>query len=75
MVLLPGNTPGAAREYLDSSDVLPSLEAGIEEMLRACADTKTNPINFLTQSAGPATETIALDLDVDDGGKVSLSIS
>ena len=46
MVVVSG-APAGAREYLDSSDVLPSLEIGLEEMLRACADTKKNPVNFL----------------------------
>ena len=47
MVLL--NEPGA-REYLDKTDLLPSLEVGIEEMLRACTDdTRRNPINFLAE--------------------------
>jgi ABC-type branched-subunit amino acid transport system substrate-binding protein len=36
-----------ARAYLESTDLLPSLEAGIEEMLRQCADSQKNPINFL----------------------------
>ena len=48
MVLL--NEPGA-REYLQSTDLLPSLEAGLEEMLKNCSgtDSKKDPINFLAQ--------------------------
>jgi hypothetical protein len=44
MVLL--DEPGP-REYLQSTDLLPSLEAGIEEMLKACSVEGKDPINFL----------------------------
>lgn len=46
MVLL--NEPGA-RKYLESTDLLPSLEIAIEEMLKKCAtpDSKQDPINYL----------------------------
>ena len=38
-----------ARQYLEQTDVLPSLEAGLEEALRACSSTDStqDPINFL----------------------------
>ena len=42
----------SARDYLDKADLLPSLEAGIEEMLRACSsdsDGKKDPINYLAR--------------------------
>lgn len=40
------------REYLQQTRLLPSLECGLEEMLRACADAsrvgkRRDPINFL----------------------------
>ena len=47
MVLL--NEP-ASRQYLrNETDVMVSVEAGLEEMLKACAssDSKKDPINFL----------------------------
>lgn len=46
MVLL--NEP-SSRAYLESTDLLPSLEVGIEEMLKTCmaADNTQDPINFL----------------------------
>ena len=56
MVLLsssdPTSEPGPARSYLEDTDVLPSLEVGIEAMLRACTEAaetgaKVDPINFL----------------------------
>ena len=51
MVLLSSSTevPSDAREYLDKTNLLPSLEAGLEDMLKACggADSKQDPINFL----------------------------
>lgn len=38
----------SVRGYLDEHDVLPTLEAGFEEMLRACSGSeKKDPINFL----------------------------
>jgi len=46
MVVLQG-LPASSREYLESTDLMPALEAGLEEMLRKCADTKKDPINFL----------------------------
>ena len=48
MVLL--NAPaGTSKKYLDETNVLASLEIGLEEMLRACADGKRNPLNFLAE--------------------------
>lgn len=46
MVLL--NEP-STRAYLESTDLLPSLEVAIEEMLKTCAtaDSKQDPLNFL----------------------------
>ena len=40
-----------SRAYLKSTDVLPSLEIGIEEMLKACteAESNRNPVNFLAE--------------------------
>ena len=43
---------GSSRTYLLETQVLPSVECGIEEMLRACtaaaeAGDKVDPINFL----------------------------
>ena len=47
MVLL--NEPGA-REYLTGTDVLPCLEAGLEEMLKASTSKeKIDPIAFLAR--------------------------
>lgn len=42
----------AVRAYLDRTDLLPSLEAGIEEMLKSCSTpsddgSKKDPINYL----------------------------
>ena len=38
-----------ARQYLEQTDVLASVEAGLEEALRACSptDSTQDPINFL----------------------------
>ena len=55
MVLLDTAGPapaGSSRAYLAETQVLPSLECGIEEMLRACtaaaeAGERVDPINFL----------------------------
>ena len=52
MVLL--DVAGPSRQYLEETQVLPALECGIEEMLRACADAagsgrRKDPINFLAQ--------------------------
>ena len=54
MVLLDDMTApaGSSRAYLEKSQLLPSLEVGIEEMLRACTEAaeggeSVDPINFL----------------------------
>tara|TARA_B110001452_G_C15186768_1_gene412194 strand:- start:837 stop:1232 length:396 start_codon:yes stop_codon:yes gene_type:complete len=53
MVLLDvPDEPGASRAYLEASEVLPSLEIGLEDMMRACTEAaeggvKVDPINFL----------------------------
>lgn len=47
MVLL--NDDPSARAYLESTDLLPSLEMGMSAMLKACADGKRDPINFLAE--------------------------
>ena len=46
MVLL--NEPGT-RAYLEKTDLLPSLEVALEEMLKTCAtaDSTQDPLNFL----------------------------
>ena len=38
-----------AQQYLEATDLLPSLEIGLEDMLKACAagDSKVDPVNFL----------------------------
>ena len=42
----PSNS--AARDYMTSTDLLPTLEAGIEVMLKECSgEAKRDPINFL----------------------------
>lgn len=48
MVLL-GEPTG--RAYLEKTDLLPSLEIGIEEMLRACTEgeSRRNPVTFLAE--------------------------
>ena len=47
MVLL--GEAGTAREYLEQTDLLLSLEAGIEAMLKTCmaSDSRRDPVNFL----------------------------
>lgn len=46
MVLL--GEAGGAREYLESTDLLPTLEAGIEAMLKACMEEgRKDPVNYL----------------------------
>lgn len=53
MVLLEiPDEPGSSRAYLEASEVLPSLEVGLEDMMRACTEAaeggvKVDPINFL----------------------------
>ena len=49
MVLLDDKPQQSAKEYLESSLLMPSLEVGLEEMLKTCssADSKRDPINFL----------------------------
>jgi len=54
MVLLEGaSAPLAckARQYLDEADVLVSLEAGLEELVKVCtkAGSERNAINFLAE--------------------------
>ena len=48
MVVL--NVKGSStKQYLEESDVLPTLESALEEMLKQCGgtDSKKDPINFL----------------------------
>ena len=49
MVLGTSELPAGGKEYLDATDVLPSLEMGLEEMVKACSggDNRKDPINFL----------------------------
>ena len=53
MVLLDlPDEAGSSRAYLEAMEVLPSLEIGLEDMMRACTEAaesgvKVDPINFL----------------------------
>ncbi len=53
MVLLnqPATAPldSRSKKYLDEVDVIPSLEIGLEEMLKSCVGSDRNPINFLAE--------------------------
>jgi len=48
MVLLNA-PPGTSKAYLDESNVLPSLEIGLEEMLKSCVESGRDPINYLAE--------------------------
>ena len=54
MVLVEGASgplDSKARHYLDEADVLVSLEAGLEELVKVCAKagSERNAINFLAE--------------------------
>ena len=46
MVLLPGSSADE-RQYMERTKLLATLEHGVEAMLRACAESQEDPINFL----------------------------
>ena len=49
MVLLRAPDEGA-REYMERTQLLPSLECGLEDMLQACtADGDTDPLTYLAE--------------------------